>query len=58
MNNAGRGGTGALLDFTIDEAQKTMDVNLFAPMRLCQLLIPHMVKEKESLIINIGSLVG
>jgi 1-acylglycerone phosphate reductase len=58
VNNAGAGGTGALLDFPIDQAKAVFETNLFAPMRLTQLVVPHMAKEKSGLIINIGSIVG
>ncbi|KEI37707.1 uncharacterized protein L969DRAFT_96226 [Mixia osmundae IAM 14324] len=58
VNNAGAGATGALLDFDLDQAESVYKANVFAPMRLCQLVAPHMVKQREGLIINICSIVG
>lgn len=58
VNNAGAGATGALLDFPVDDAKAVFETNLFAPMRLTQLVVPHMAKNRSGTVINIGSIVG
>lgn len=58
VNNAGAGATGALLDFPVKEAKQVFETNLWAPMRLTQLVVPHMAKQQSGLVINIGSIVG
>lgn len=47
MNNAGAGGTGALLDFTVDNARHVFETNLFSVMRLTQLVVPEMAKRES-----------
>ncbi|GAA5829638.1 hypothetical protein JCM11251_000230 [Rhodosporidiobolus azoricus] len=61
VNNAGMGGTGALLDADIESeegAKKTFETNFWAPLRLSKLVVPHMVKRRSGLIVNVGSIVG
>ncbi|KAK4058711.1 NADPH-dependent 1-acyl dihydroxyacetone phosphate reductase [Microbotryomycetes sp. JL221] len=58
VNNAGAGGTGALLDFTPDDMRQTFETNVFGVARVTQAVVPHMVKRKSGLVINIGSIVG
>ncbi|KAM0792531.1 hypothetical protein ACM66B_005200 [Microbotryomycetes sp. NB124-2] len=58
VNNAGAGGTGALLDFTPDQMRQTYEANVFGVARVTQAVVPHMVKRKQGLVINIGSIVG
>ncbi|GAA5882627.1 hypothetical protein JCM16303_002080 [Sporobolomyces ruberrimus] len=60
-NNAGAGGTGALLDADVESdegAKSTFETNVWAPIRLCKLVVPHMVEKRSGLVINIGSIVG
>ncbi|GAA6060543.1 hypothetical protein JCM10212_006907 [Sporobolomyces blumeae] len=61
VNNAGAGGTGALLDADVESdegAKMTFETNVWAPLRMCKLVVPHMVKQKSGLVINVGSIVG
>ncbi|GAA5870383.1 hypothetical protein JCM1840_004710 [Sporobolomyces johnsonii] len=61
VNNAGAGGTGALLDADVESdegAKATFEVNVWAPLRLSKIVAPHMVNQKSGLIVNVGSIVG
>ena len=58
VNNAGGGAAGPACEFDIEDAKACFDINLFAPMRLTQLVVPSMAKQRSGLIINIGSVVG
>ncbi|GAA6011663.1 hypothetical protein JCM11491_004725 [Sporobolomyces phaffii] len=61
VNNAGAGGTGALLDADVESdegAKSTFETNVWAPIRLCKLVAPHMVEKRSGLIVNVGSIVG
>ncbi|GAA5931740.1 SDR family oxidoreductase [Sporobolomyces koalae] len=61
VNNAGAGGTGALLDADLESdegAKATFETNVWAPMRMCKLVVPHMVEKRSGLVINVGSIVG
>ena len=55
INNAGLETEGAYLDLTWEDIQKTVEVNLLAPMRLTYLVLPHMITKKQGHIINIAS---
>ncbi|GJN88368.1 hypothetical protein Rhopal_001334-T1 [Rhodotorula paludigena] len=61
VNNAGVGGTGAVLDADVESEQgahATFEANVWAPLRLSQLVAPDMAKRRSGLIINVGSIVG
>ncbi|KAF8288406.1 NAD-P-binding protein [Clavulina sp. PMI_390] len=65
VNNAGVMGVGPLLDKEPQDAQTIFNTNVFAPLRLAQLVAPHMINSTASnasgtkgLIINIGSMLG
>lgn len=47
-----------MLDYTIEDMRRTYDVNVFAPLRLAQLVAPHMCGRRSGLIINVGSVAG
>ncbi len=56
INNAGYGIAGSVEDVPIDEARRQFEVNLFAPVRLAQLVIPVMRENGGGKIINITSI--
>ena len=58
INNAGIGKWKYFQFLPIDEIRKTMDVNLFAPMLLTQLILPSMLMKNKGHIINISSEFG
>jgi NAD(P)-dependent dehydrogenase (short-subunit alcohol dehydrogenase family) len=58
VNNAGYGSYGALEDVPQEEARRQFDVNVFAVVRLIQLVLPHMRARRSGTIINISSVGG
>lgn len=58
VNNAGFALYGAVEDVPLDEARYQLEVNLFGPARLTQLLLPHMRERRSGKIINITSMGG
>jgi len=58
VNNAGYGSYGALEDVPIAEARRQFEVNVFGLMRLTQLVLPAMRKERAGTIVNISSMGG
>jgi NAD(P)-dependent dehydrogenase (short-subunit alcohol dehydrogenase family) len=58
INNAGYGEYGAVEDVSIENAKKQLDVNLFGLVRITQLIIPHMRKQKSGKIVNVTSIGG
>ena len=55
VNNAGLETEGAYLDLSWEAIQKTVEVNLLAPMRLTYLVLPTMIAQKSGHIVNIAS---
>lgn len=58
VNNAGMLFRGPLHDMTPEQADKLLAVNLQAPIRLTHRLIPHLLAEPQSHVINIASMCG
>lgn len=58
INCAGLGSYGALEDVPMLEAKNLMEINLFGPSRLIQLLLPQMRKNGYGKIVNISSVGG
>ena len=58
VNNAGYGALGALEDVPPGQARRQFDVNLFAPARLIQLVLPLMRAQRAGKIVNISSIGG
>jgi short-subunit dehydrogenase len=55
INNAGQGMYGPLETIDISLYKSMMDLNLYAPLRAMQLVIPHMRKAGGGMIVNISS---
>lgn len=58
VNNAGAARPGALAELPESAWQEQFDLNLFAPVRLCRMVAPHMEQQGGGSIINIGSIYG
>ncbi len=58
INNAGIGIAGRLDHIPRDRWEALMQLNLLAPMRLCNLFVPGMVEHADGHIVNISSLAG
>ena len=58
VNNAGIGMGGRLDHVPRDDWETLMQLNLLAPMRLCNLFLPRMVERGSGHIVNISSLAG
>ena len=58
VNNAGQGIYGPLEAVDIDEYRAAMELNVYAPLRAMQLVIPHMRKSGGGIIVNISSMVS
>jgi NAD(P)-dependent dehydrogenase (short-subunit alcohol dehydrogenase family) len=58
VNNAGYGEYGAIEDVSMALAARQMQVNLYGPARLCQLVLPGMRQRCAGRIINVSSMGG
>ena len=58
VNNAGVVAGGRLDEITDDDVRRMVDVNLWAPIRLTQLALPHMREAGRGTIVNISSVAG
>lgn len=58
INNAGIGRFALLEETPPADLQAMLAVNLLAPVRLCQLLLPLLKARPEALIVNVGSTYG
>jgi NAD(P)-dependent dehydrogenase (short-subunit alcohol dehydrogenase family) len=58
INNAGIGGNTALGDSDDELIRRVIDVNLIAPARCVQAVLPHMRQAGQGVIVNIGSVAG
>ncbi len=55
VNNAGGPPVGGFLDFSLDNWQKAVELNLFSTITFCREVIPHMRKNNWGRIVNITS---
>lgn len=58
VNNAGVSQRSLALDTEFDVYRQLMEVDFFAPLRLTQLLLPHMVARRRGALINNASIAG
>jgi NAD(P)-dependent dehydrogenase (short-subunit alcohol dehydrogenase family) len=58
VNNAGFGLYGAAEDVSLDRARYQLEVNLFGPARLIQLVLPHLRRQRSGTIVNVSSMGG
>lgn len=58
VNNAGVGYYGALEDMPLTDAKYQLDVNLFGPARLIQMVLPGMRSRRFGKIVNLSSVGG
>ena len=58
INNAGINLLSSCIEVTDDNIEKTLQVNLLAPLKLTRLLAPGMIKRKYGRIVNISSIWG
>lgn len=58
VNNAGVVTGGRLDEIDSDDISRMVGVNIWAPVRLTQLVLPHMREAKRGAIVNISSLAG
>jgi short-subunit dehydrogenase len=58
VNNASALIAGPLDRLDADDLRRAADVDVWAPMRLAQLVLPHMLEQKRGTIVNISSLAG
>jgi NAD(P)-dependent dehydrogenase (short-subunit alcohol dehydrogenase family) len=58
INNAGHGGGGPVEEVPLEIVRETFETNVFAVIRLCQLVLPRMRAQRSGLIVNLGSAAG
>ncbi len=58
VNNAGYGLSGVMEELTLEEVRQVFETNLFAVLRLSQLVLPHMRQQRSGTIVNVGSVAG
>lgn len=56
--NAALPASGPLLDFTAEQIERAIDVNLRAPIALCRQLVPGMVERRRGQIVFVSSIAG
>lgn len=58
VNNAGLAAVGVTEAFSIEQTRAMFDVNVLGTLRATRAVLPHMRKQRDGLIITLGSIVG
>jgi NAD(P)-dependent dehydrogenase (short-subunit alcohol dehydrogenase family) len=58
VNNAGYSQSGAIEDVSMDSVRRQFETNVFGLLRMCQLVLPGMRRQKSGRIVNISSMGG
>ncbi len=58
VNNAGYGLEGAIEELPLEEVRREFETNLFGPLRLTQLVLPGMRRQRFGKIVNVSSVGG
>ena len=58
INNAGYGSEGPVEEVPMDEVRRQFDTNVFGLLRLCQLVLPAMRRQRWGKIVNLSSMGG
>lgn len=56
INNAGTGGSQRFDSADINRLEKIIQLNVTAPMLMCKLLLPNLLKQNKSYILNVSSM--
>ncbi|KAI8048890.1 hypothetical protein BDF22DRAFT_701739 [Syncephalis plumigaleata] len=58
VNNAGISRMGPIIEQDIPSARSVFDTNVWGVLAMTQLVVPHMMKRRSGLVVNIGSIAG
>jgi short-subunit dehydrogenase len=58
INNAGVGAMGFFADASIDRLRRIFEVNFFGAVELTRLALPFLVKGRDPMVVNVGSILG
>ena len=58
VNNAGLGGSAAIVDMTDEQWNKVLDVSLTSVFRMTRAVLPHMYARRSGVIVNNASVLG
>ncbi|KAJ1941641.1 NADPH-dependent 1-acyl dihydroxyacetone phosphate reductase [Linderina macrospora] len=58
VNNAGVSCMGPMVEVDIERVRQAYDTNVLGVARVCQVVSPHMIRQRSGTIANVGSVVG
>lgn len=58
VNNAGIGAAGISEAFTTDQLRALFEVNVFGVQRVLRAVLPHLRRQRDGLVVNVGSVLG